>query len=51
MPACGAPSGVGLGGREPGVGAMVGLGFTRTVSEWNGSRRVELELTALAPAG
>ncbi|MCE9579290.1 MAG: single-stranded-DNA-specific exonuclease RecJ, partial [Deltaproteobacteria bacterium] len=43
--------GFGFGDRDPGIGAIVDLAFTPTVSEWNGSRRVELELTALEPVG
>jgi len=38
----------GQGEQDPGAGATVDLAFTPVVSEWNGNRRVELEVAGLA---
>ena len=36
----------GQGAQDPGVGATLDVAFTPTVSEWNGNRRVELEVAS-----
>ncbi len=38
----------GQGEQDPGAGATVDLAFTPVVSEWNGNRRVELEVAGLS---